>query len=100
VTVVANGERALEAIRALRPDVVLADVGLPGMDGYEFARCVRAAADLAVVPLVALTGYGRGEDRERAIEAGFDHHLVKPVELTPLLELIGRVVRRGSVSRR
>jgi CheY-like chemotaxis protein/two-component sensor histidine kinase len=85
VTVVANGERALEAIRALRPDVVLADVGLPGMDGYEFARRVRAAADLAVVPLVALTGYGRGEDRERAIEAGFDHHLVKPVELTPLL---------------
>ena len=103
VHVVANGAARARAIaRACRAGrSCSSDIGLPGMDGYEVARAVRAArTSAAAVAWSRSPATGRGEDRERAIEAGFDRHLVKPVELTPLLELIGRVIRRGSVSRR
>jgi two-component system, chemotaxis family, CheB/CheR fusion protein len=73
-----EGESALEAVRSFVPDLILLDIGLPSIDGYELARRIRGAGCTAC--LVAVTGYGRPEDRRRALEAGFDHHLLKPVE--------------------
>ncbi|HSP99333.1 MAG TPA: PAS domain S-box protein, partial [Candidatus Dormibacteraeota bacterium] len=76
-----DGTAALAAARADRPDVMLIDIGLPGMSGYDLAAQIRADPTLRGVVLVALTGYGQEEDRQRALAAGFDHHLVKPVEM-------------------
>jgi PAS domain S-box-containing protein len=77
-----DGPSALEAAKAQRPEAVLLDIGLPkGMDGYEVARRLRGQQELEGVLLVAVTGYGQDEDRRRSREAGFDAHLVKPVEL-------------------
>ncbi len=70
--------------------MVLLDIGLPGMDGYEVARRMRAMADLDRTLLVALTGYGQEEDRRRARESGFDHHLTKPVDPLAIKHLIAR----------
>ncbi len=84
-----TGPQGVEAARRLRPDVVLCDIGLPGMDGYAVARQLRQDPETAGLRLVALTGYGRDSDRRQAEEAGFDLHLVKPVgpaELKKLLE--------------
>jgi PAS domain S-box-containing protein len=84
-----NGTRGLERALALRPDVVLIDLGLPGLDGYEVARRIRAAGRKDVV-LIAVTGYGQREDRLRASAAGFDAHFTKPVDLTALDALLQR----------
>jgi CheY-like chemotaxis protein len=75
---------ALTRAAAFKPDVVLLDIGLPGMDGYEVAQQMRELPGLRDIRLVAVTGYGRSEDRMRAREAGFDDHLVKPVEYAVL----------------
>jgi CheY-like chemotaxis protein len=75
---------ALSRATAFKPDVVLLDIGLPGMDGYEVAQQMRELPGLRDIRLVAVTGYGRSEDRLRAREAGFDDHLVKPVEFSAL----------------
>src|SRR5439155_159747 len=75
-----DGPAALEAARADRPDVVFLDIGMPGMDGYEVARRMRGDPALREAVLIALTGWGQEEDRRRSREAGFDHHVVKPVE--------------------
>jgi len=75
-----DGVSGLATIKAWRPDLVLLDLGMPGMDGFEVARVIRADADLADLPVVALTGWGQQQDRRRTQEAGFDHHLVKPAD--------------------
>ncbi len=77
VTCAMDGPRGLEALLALRPDVAFVDVGLPGFDGYEVARRARSSGSRS--HLVALTGYGQSSDKQRAVAAGFDEHLVKPV---------------------
>jgi CheY-like chemotaxis protein len=82
-----DGPAALECARSFRPNVVLLDVGLPGMDGYELARRLRAEG-LAGELLVSVTGYGQDEDRRKAQEAGFDHHLTKPVNPETLQRLV------------
>jgi CheY-like chemotaxis protein len=92
VEVVADGRKALEAVERFRPAVVLLDIGLPGMDGYEVARRLRARGSKAL--LVSLTGYGRDADKLRSREAGFDHHLVKPVEPETLKKLIASMALR------
>jgi PAS domain S-box-containing protein len=79
-----SGPEALLAAADFKPDVVLLDIGLPGMDGYEVARQLRRMPSLAEAFLVALTGYGTGEDRDQAHAAGFDEHLVKPADLNQL----------------
>jgi PAS domain S-box-containing protein len=84
-----DGPSALEAARAFRPEVVLLDIGLPGMDGFEVARAMRAQLGNGTPVLVAVTGYGQEEDRRRSQEAGFDRHLVKPVEPAALAALLG-----------
>jgi two-component system CheB/CheR fusion protein len=82
---------ALERAAAFRPDVVLLDIGLPGMDGYEVAQKIRELPGLRDIRLVAVTGYGRSDDRLRAREAGFDDHLTKPVEFAVLDRTIAGV---------
>jgi two-component system CheB/CheR fusion protein len=82
VQAAADGPQGLELARTEPPEIVLIDIGLPGMDGFEVARRMRALGDPVV--LVALTGYGQPEDRRRTQEAGFDAHLVKPVDPTDL----------------
>jgi PAS domain S-box-containing protein len=99
-TIATNGPDALDAARTQRPDVMLVDIGLPGMDGYEVARRVREVPSLRDVVLVALTGYALDEDRARAREAGFDHHLVKPVDPKVLRSLVGRMGAVAVGSRR
>ena len=79
VHVVFDGEAAVMAIQQLRPDVALLDVGMPKLNGYDVARRIRSDADTRHTYLVAITGWGQDSDRQRAEEAGFDAHLVKPV---------------------
>ncbi|MBV8495735.1 MAG: response regulator, partial [Gammaproteobacteria bacterium] len=83
-----SASTALEAVERLRPEVVLLDLGLPHIDGYEVARRLRARASVPGMRLIALTGYGRDEDRERAREAGFDDHLLKPADIAALQQLL------------
>ncbi|MEO8922188.1 MAG: ATP-binding protein [Caldimonas sp.] len=83
-----DGPGALALFEAGRPQVVLCDIGLPGMDGYEVARRMRKEGDAPMLLMVALTGYGGATDRERALLAGFDHHLVKPADPEQVLRLI------------
>src|SRR6185436_12538649 len=83
-----DGPAALEAFRTYRPSVVLLDIGLPEMDGYELARRTRLQPEGGEVTLIALTGWGQEEDRRRSREAGIDHHLVKPVDLDALEKLM------------
>jgi CheY-like chemotaxis protein len=83
-----DGPTAIEAAKRFRPQVVLLDIGLPLMDGYEVAQRLRKEADLAPLKLVAVTGYGQAADRQRSRVAGFDEHVVKPYDVDKLLDLI------------
>ena len=83
-----SGLDALEAASAHRPDAILLDIGLPGMDGFEVARRLRLVDANRDVLLIAVTGYGQDDDRRKSREAGFNHHLVKPIELEQLEEIL------------
>ena len=83
-----DGTEGLDAALRLQPDVALIDVGLPGLDGYEVAKRIRAASDRPDMLLVALTGYGMAEDRRRAMTSGFNLHMVKPVNPDELLDVL------------
>ena len=83
-----SGATALDWARWFRPEVVLLDIGMPGMDGFEVARRLRQIPEMAGAVLVALTGYGQTQDREATRAAGFNHHLVKPVDLDALRVLL------------
>lgn len=92
-----DGTQGLAAITASRPDVVICDIGLPGQfDGYAVARAVRATPELAGISLIALSGYGEDSDHDRAHQAGFDLHLVKPVLLSELLSAIDSLLKPGA----
>jgi CheY-like chemotaxis protein len=80
VLVAENGVLGLELLKTASPDIAFVDIGLPGMDGYELARRFRADPRGKHVLLVALTGYGSATDRDRSRQAGFDLHLIKPVD--------------------
>jgi CheY-like chemotaxis protein len=88
-----TGPAALEAALAHDRDVILLDIGLPSINGYDVARRIRAKADKPV--LIAMTGYGQQEDREKSREAGFDYHLTKPVDPNRLQDLLGKIGQRG-----
>ncbi len=88
VLVAYDGASALEKVRAFRPEIALLDLGMPGLDGFQVASRIRKERDLDGVVLVALTGWGQPEHRRQSSEAGFDHHLVKPVELGDLRQLV------------
>ena len=94
VAVAHEGLSALSIAPVWLPDVVLLDIGLPGLDGYELARRIRLNTLLEGVVLVALTGYGQDSDRQQAREAGFDHHLVKPADFQALQAILTSVANR------
>jgi two-component system CheB/CheR fusion protein len=91
-----DGEEGLKALLRERPDLAFIDVGLPRLDGYELARRVRQAEDGKAAYLVALTGYGRAEDRTKVFAAGFDEHLVKPAKRGELDSILHRAQQRSS----
>ena len=88
-----DGPSAIEVARTLRPEFVLLDIGLPGMDGYEVARRLREEPCCTPAVIIGVSGYGQDEDRRRSREAGFDHHLIKPVDFDKLVPLITRPSR-------
>lgn len=92
VRMVYDGPAALSEAERFDPDIVLLDIGIPEMDGYQIARRLRAARAHRRPLLVAVTGYGQEEDRQRALDAGFDHHLTKPVEMSSLEQLLRSTV--------
>jgi CheY-like chemotaxis protein len=81
-----------------RPDIMLLDIGLPDMDGYEVAEHLRQVPELKAMRLIAITGYGQESDRQRSREAGFDEHMVKPVEWRKLEELLSSLMKRSVMS--
>lgn len=89
-----SGAQALAALEQLVPDVVISDIGMPGMDGYELARRIRQQARWSEVVLVALTGYQQEEARDEAFTAGFDRLLVKPASLDMLGKLMSSLPAR------
>jgi CheY-like chemotaxis protein len=88
VQVAHEGPSAVETARAFRPGVVLLDIGLPKMDGFEVARRLRSFAETRDATLIAVSGYGQAADRQRSKDAGFDHHLVKPLDRKTLTSLL------------
>ena len=91
-----SGKAALVTAAGWRPSVMLLDLGMPGIDGFEVARRLSAEPDLAGVKLIALTGWGQEEDRRRTKAAGFDHHLIKPVDLNTLHTLLVSLQGEGT----
>jgi CheY-like chemotaxis protein len=88
VMTVNDGAEAVGVARVFRPDVILLDIGLPGMDGYELAGKLRGMAETRDARMIAVSGYGQQKDRQRSTDAGFDLHLVKPVDPSRLREAI------------
>ncbi len=93
----ADGLQGVQMAHAHRPDVALVDIGLPGIDGYEVARRLRAHDDTRHIKLIALTGYGLAEDQRRVLDAGFDLHLVKPVDIALLLDAISQCAPQAAL---
>lgn len=89
-----SGAEALAEMSRFQPSVVLLDIGMPEMDGYEVARRIRANPDLRDVTLIALTGWGQDEDRRRTHSAGFDHHLVKPADMKELESMLASMDKK------
>jgi CheY-like chemotaxis protein len=99
VRLASNGKEALEAAASFLPDIALVDIGLPGMNGYEVARRLRQDPRCPDMVLVAQTGWGQDENRMRSEEAGFDHHLVKPVPPHMLEEILQSLPKKGTAKR-
>jgi PAS domain S-box-containing protein len=95
VAVVHDGPAAIEAFARIRPIVALLDIGMPGLNGYEVAKNIRQSHPESAAKLVAITGWGQDDDKSRAIEAGFDYHLTKPVEFERLTEIIQLLSAEG-----
>ena len=88
VEVAHDGQTGIETARRFRPEVVLCDIGLPGIDGYAVCRALRLEPQLKDAYLIAVTGYGQEEDQLRARVAGFDSHLTKPIDLSDLERIL------------
>jgi CheY-like chemotaxis protein len=86
-----DGEGALAAAAAFHPDVIVLDIGLPGMTGYEVAHRLRGQPDTAATTLIALTGWGQEQDRRLSRAAGFDHHVTKPGHPDELVKILERL---------
>jgi CheY-like chemotaxis protein len=89
-----DGPTAIQAAIDYRPDLMLLDIGLPGLNGYEVAKRIRQQPDLKNVVLVALTGYGREADRQISLQAGFNQHLVKPARFDQLQEILATIAQQ------
>jgi two-component system CheB/CheR fusion protein len=80
--------KAIEAARKQEFDIIISDIGMPEMNGYELAKAIRALPGYEAVPMVAVTGYSMFDDRERSLQSGFSAHMTKPIEPRALLDLI------------
>ena len=89
-----DGILAAEIAKLYPPDVAVLDIGLPGIDGYELARILRKQAGGRPLHIVAITGYGKPEDKERALEAGIDSHITKPADPSVVIKLLQNVASR------
>jgi CheY-like chemotaxis protein len=96
VLTVDDGAEALNAVEIDRPDVVLMDIGMPGMNGYDAAKIIRGQAWGKDIVLIATTGWGQDTDIQRSHDAGFDHHLVKPIDSMALIELLASLKCSGN----
>jgi CheY-like chemotaxis protein len=96
VDVVHDGEEAIVAAAAQRPDVILMDIGLPGLSGYDAARRIRTDCKGSPILIIALTGWGQDQDRRRSADAGIDHHLVKPLDLDKLRRILASAPPPGA----
>jgi CheY-like chemotaxis protein/anti-sigma regulatory factor (Ser/Thr protein kinase) len=96
VRTVYDGLSAVEAALEYRPNVVLLDIGLPGLDGFEVAKRLRQQPTLSNIVLVAITGYGQEADLQRSQDAGFDHHLVKPTDIGKVQDILATVSEEAS----
>jgi CheY-like chemotaxis protein len=94
-----SGADGLDALKAEQFHVVISDIGMPHMDGYEFARAMRLVPGYADVPLVAMSGHDREVDKEEARQAGFDQHMAKPVDVEKLTDLVNDLIERGDIQR-
>ena len=92
----ADGAEALEMVSAIRPEIAFLDIGLPKLNGYELARRIRALPNSEALILVAVTGWGQENDRQRAREAGFHHHMIKPVEPEQILQILSALAGRAA----
>jgi CheY-like chemotaxis protein len=88
VQTASDGLQAVERAKILKPEIILLDIGLPGMNGYQVAQLLRQEDCCRDALLIAVSGYGQDEDRRRSMESGFDHHLVKPVDFNTLMAVI------------
>jgi CheY-like chemotaxis protein len=96
VTAVGSTDEALEALRSVSPDVLVSDIAMPGSDGYDLIKAMRASdTSLRFVPAVAITAYAKEEDRERALASGFQHYVPKPVELSELIAAVAEAAGRN-----
>jgi CheY-like chemotaxis protein len=100
VRIASEGMAALKIAEDFRPDVVLLDIGLPGMNGFEVAHRLRTQPECREALLIALTGYGEAESRSRSAQAGFDFHMVKPADVNLLLSMLAdpQRARRGKAA--
>jgi two-component system CheB/CheR fusion protein len=96
VVVAHEGDDALRKALEHHPELILLDIGMPGMDGYEVCRRLRALPQVQMAVLVALTGWGQEEDRQRSWQAGFDHHFVKPIDWATLGKLLANLDERST----
>lgn len=94
VTVESSAQKALALVEDRQFDLILSDIAMPGMSGYELIEALRKRPNMAKVPAIALTGFGRDKDAARALRAGFDAHLGKPVTLSALLQVIGAIMQQ------
>ena len=96
VTTATSAAGVLRALETVRPDVILADIGMPDMDGHELIKRIRALPDPEVrdIPAAALTAFARSEDRTKALQSGFEMHLAKPVDPVELVAAVATLVRR------
>lgn len=92
-----NGRDGLESVREFKPNIAVVDIGLPDINGYELAQQVRADSEHSNVSLIAVTGYGRDEDRRQAFESGFDLHMVKPINPSELMQAIADLPAKSGV---
>jgi CheY-like chemotaxis protein len=81
VRVVDSGAAAIEALKTYPAEIIFSDISMPGMSGYELAKRLRRTPETEQIRLVAMTGYGQAADREKALNAGFDEHMIKPVDI-------------------
>lgn len=86
-----NGKEGIKKAREINPKVILCDIGMEGMNGYQVAEYIRGDKDLKDTYMIAISGYSSKEDREKSKRAGFDNHLGKPIDMEELKEILGRV---------